>query len=404
MQKISLLDFPSKCDVCLYIGFKPHFIKFLIKEVRKEFRTYKELGDYLSKRALLYNLKISKGRDKIYAWLERGRIPLWVVKEIVKLVKLNKETIDKNVIFYGLWSSPINIIKPRLPIKVTPTMASIVGHIMGDGCASDKYSMIYYAQHREEYTKLFAKKVENIFGKFGKLKNKKFNLIKSRIYFKKEKKFKTFELKLPHFIKDIISDYYKINKWGCKKIKINNKLLNMDRYSKLAFITALIIDEGNVENSGVSIASTNYKFINGVDKIIKSLSYKSTIYRYKHNGEYFVVIKDIPKIYNDIKNLTKMYRELNLGVKGKKIDLMVKIRKNKVKFDIKDSLIQQLKKKESSISELQRDLLIRRDRLFYHIKKLERSGLVKQSSKSEVFGGDETVWALNAYPSTYARI
>ena len=388
MQTISLLDFPIKSKKGIYVKFSDNFNIFLIKELRKHFNTYEKTAKFLASKGKNYGLNISPKRDSIYSWIKRKRFPIWVIKEICKKCKIPKKTIDKKVIEYGLWS-PIAITKPKLPIKIDPIFISLIGNLLGDGCNSKKYSSLYYAQFRKEYAKIFADKIEHIFGKIDSTKNKrKFNIIKKRYY-----KGNIYEIKLPHFIGDILEKYAKTDNWYTSTSQIPEHILKENKESRIAFLSSLIIDEGCIVDGRVYITSINLNLIKKLKQITNSLCYKSKIYKRKNSKctYYQLSIESISKLYKDLTNLKSQYKIITNFQKYKELGTKVKIN-NKIKQkNIKQKILRCLTTPKS-VKKISQELLIREDKIRYHLYKLKKSNKVKKDSKNKVFGGYHWKW------------
>ncbi len=387
MKTISLLDFPMTSKRSIYVRFKSSFNKFLIKELRKHFKSYKETAIYLNQKGEYYGFKTNSNRDLIYNWLKREILPLWVLKEICNKCKINKKEIDQKVVQYGLWS-PNVIVKPKLPIKIDPIFISLIGNLLGDGCNSKKYSPLYYAQVRKESAKIFANKIEYVFGKMAGINSKrKFNIIKER--FKGIK----YEIKLPHIMGDILEKYAKTNQWYTRTSKIPEIIFNENKESKRAFLLSLIMDEGSVRDGNVQITSTNLNIIQGLKKITDDLNYKSKIHIGKNQkGKYyFLSITSISKLCKDLTKLISKYKILDCQ-KYKNLELSVYIKNNKVKQKNLKQKIFNILKTPKSVKEISRTLLIREDRTRYYLYKLKKQNKIKVYNKEKIFGGYQNIW------------
>ncbi len=369
----------------MYVRFKGSFNKFLIKELRKHFKSYKETIEYLKIKGEKYRVNIKPNRNAICSWIERGRLPLWIIKEICIKCKIKKDVIDRQTVQYGLWS-PIAVIKPKLPIELDPLFVSIIGNLLGDGCNSKKYSPLYYAQVREEPVEIFINKIEHIFGKLGGIK-RKFNIIKKR------NKGINYEVKLPHFIGDILEKYAQTNQWYAHTSKIPEVIFKENKESKIAFLSSFIIDEGTVRDNEVHITSINLRVLKGLKKITHDLNYESKIHTGKNQrGKYyFLAIKSVTKLYQDLANFISVYPSLNFE-KYRNLETAIKIKQNKTKYKNLKHKILDILITPKSVKEISRSLLIREDRTRYYLYKLKNQNKIKVHNQERIFGGHQNTW------------
>src|SRR3989344_5451648 len=263
-QEIRLYDFPASR---IYILLKHDFRNKLIETARISLKleNHYALAQWLNNKSFDYNLNNKFNGGDIGRWLVGSNLdnrtninhlklmPLWVVLELSKIIKIPSKELHNSIILYRSGGSGGIIKNPKLPINITPELESIIFHIFGDGSAGDFTPSFF--QKNEIANKQFISKLKNCFGKFDVNTNDRF------------------KIRFPKAITDILAHFYNIKSYHSDKIRIPLRIYKSHKLSKLACITAFILDEGTIRDV-ISISSKNEIFLSNLVELMKSCGYE----------------------------------------------------------------------------------------------------------------------------------
>jgi len=384
MKFIRVSNFPKdKVYVLLDKEYRELLFRKSIKKLNC--KNYFELALFIN--------KISKNKfngGDIKYWIEGKRLdkrtgkihnklmPLWLVLRLIKLLDINLNNLDNNIVLYRSGSSGLIIDKPKLPIEITPELISIIFHMFGDGAAGN-FTPSYTQKNKNQFDN-FIKKLENCFGKFQK-----------SIYFTQGK----YQVKFPKVIIDILSDFYSIDSFKSHESKIPKLIFEEDKESKLAGIVSFIVDEGYVRDV-VILYSANKKLLSAIKRLIEDCQYKCSKIKYnKKAGGYFFALsnKSIKNFYDDVEKLSKQFSTCNLSFKKNDIKFIVdlKQRKNPKNYKFTDELIlTNLEGKKVSAKQISKLMNYAYCTVLHHLEKLYDEKKVKRKRM-----GDGTyIWKL----------
>ena len=194
-------------------------------------------------------------------------LPLDFLIKICKTLDICTAELQENIISYKSWGSVNYITQPNLPIQINPVFDMLYAHHIGDGTVSvAKNRMPYFAyrQFNEFYRIAFEKKIEFIFGKI----------------IRKKEKFKDFtRIRCPSVLSSLFFKYYDLNDrdFLSETARIHKKIYE-NKERMLAVIAAFIIDEGYIYSTQISIVLKNKSLIEDLKKICDNLDYESKIY------------------------------------------------------------------------------------------------------------------------------
>jgi len=331
----------------------------------------------------------------VHYWRKGYFIPLWVLLEFISLfpnsnILLNK--MERKVIAYKGRSDksiiPYRNNKFLLPLKVTPEFVSVYFHLIFDGCVTKKSTASYY-QVNEIARKNFLEKLENCFGEF-------------KIFKKSNKNYYTVQIPFP--IVQIIQKYFNVKSFKSKESEIPFKIMKLKRAHKVAGISALIVDEGSI-NDSTHVGLSNYKLLNQIKKLVKSLGYKSgKVKKYKEFWAFSFSNKSLDIMKNDIDKLSILFPTCNLAHKQPLFQILYNIHTRgtdntiynwqKIEFVLKEILS---RKKQCSTSQLQNtlnilyDIYISRTALRRYLKRMCTNNLLRLI---KVDGEKGCVWSL----------
>jgi len=292
---------------------------------------------------------------------------------VCEKIGISKTELERNVTAYRTTKGHIVVYKPVLPVNINPIFDMLVAHIMGDGCCikpKGKKPYFNYVQCGKELRMLFLKKVERCFG-ILKYDEEYFNE-KRMIY-------------IPVVVSSFLSQYYSLRPadFDEKNAEIPEKVFNHGKEHILAFLIAMIIDEGHVDSSQIEIGLYNKKLTIGLNRICSILGYDSTLVLSKRSHLY-ILAEGVKKFWGDYQRLKAKYPEVSMGYKERLIeDFMIR----KTKFwrsakqnETKNHIIELLSEKPRSIIELAGILQVSRQGIKYHIKGLEKLGYIEKNS------------------------
>jgi len=219
----------------LKLEFKEEFFE----EAKEKFVLVNKLALFLQEKSKLYNKNITTDYRIIWQYHKRAEyIPAWVVYEIAKKIKTNLLKIEKNIQGYISTYGRLYILKPKLPIKITPEFISIAIHGMCDGCVNKNH--FGYLQKGKFGLKRIIKLFFNVFGRYRIKKYK-------RMYY------------FPTIFSVIITNYFRIPTYLSAECRIPSKILRGNKTAKIATLLAVLHDDGNVSGNVRFLSSNREK-------------------------------------------------------------------------------------------------------------------------------------------------
>ncbi|MDP2749440.1 MAG: hypothetical protein Q8O89_01250, partial [Nanoarchaeota archaeon] len=316
MEKINIWEIGERINVKVSISFTD----LINNKIEKKFGTKRLVHKQLIKD---YSIPFSTFKSR----MKRGYkyfVELDILLNLCNLLEIPLEILQKNIVAYKARRGHNYIEKPKLPIEITPIFDMLIAHHISDGNVVNPFGRKPYFAYRQfdkEYRDLYVKKIESVFGVLN-YENKYFdNKDTTRIYFPVAAAalmFKVYDLGVDDFKSELA------------RIPVN--LLNKDWKHQLAFLIGVIIDEGTVDSSLISIRMKNKGFVGDLGKICVNLGYDFS-FSHEKNGLFglYILSKDLNKFYANYLELLKEYPEINLGHKGEKIKAFVtRINKPKV--------------------------------------------------------------------------
>jgi len=298
-------------------------------------------------------------------------LPLDVVIELCNLAKIPLKLMEANIISYQTLKGHVCIINPVLPIKVSPIFDMLLSHLIADGniVKFKNKNTIYssYRQYNDEIRRLFLIKSEKVFGKFE---------YKSE-YFKNGTK-----IYLPEIPTLIILYYYNLECEDIlsKKARIPKMIFSKSEDFLVSILTAFIIDEGNVDSSGISIRLCNKKLVKDLQKISNILGYKP---RFSESNQLYGIyfrVDETKNLFSKYIKLKKKFPEISMKKNEYKLKLIVDRTNKELKSEhagsTKNKIVKLLKNKDMTIIELSRELNLTRQGVRFHTFKLVKNKIV----------------------------
>lgn len=298
-------------------------------------------------------------------------LDLFPPEEKIKFKKLIESNIEELRFGRGQGKS---IKNPKLPIKFSPELAKICGHLIGDGgirLTKGDYA-VHYTNKNPFLIEQFKQDILKIFGSI------------ESYYYKYKIKDKNIDLKVirfPSIIGVILMEFFGPMIKDTKKVL--DIILDSNKKSKSLFLQALFDDEGCVSSNRIIIEISNKKIIEAIKNILESeffiqptnISEKThekgqNSYRLEIHGR-----KDICSFYNEINFSHPKKKEKLKGYVDNYKTTILKSRKGEIKKLIIDIL---KKENNKNVYEIAKHLKREPKRAFKkHLFDLEKEGTVK---------------------------
>lgn len=356
-----------------------HFVDRINREILLKFKTKRKIYNQIFKNN---EVSFSVFKDILKpSHIKTYFVPIKIYLEIINSLGISKQILQKNILAYKT-SRGVNVIeKPKLPIEINPVFDMLFAHHIGDGTVTNpkKGRLPYFAyrQFNEFYRLSYIKKIEYVFG---------------RINYRKDYFLNSTQLYCPPVLSTLFFRYYNlgIRDFLSERARIPKIIFNKGREGMLAVLIALIIDEGNIDSTQISIHLKNLGLIKDLKKICEKLGYKSSIGIGKegsHNYSRLYILREgMKKLYQDYILLNKRYPVIDLGIKGEKIKKSFEIYTRTIyKTRGNERLILRiLEKEELSVNQLADRLNMSRQGIRYHVHKLINKGKIKLINKDQL--------------------
>jgi transposase len=314
----------------------------------------------------------------IYSWKNKQNYPLPVLLQICELCNIDLKIEQTHIAevrscFYTNKKS--NYVKsrpiyPEFPIKLTPDLSSIIGHLFCDGSVSiskEGYVQVHYYNTNKVLLESFKKNAKEIFGNIHmyQSRNKGVDFVR-----------------LPS-VAGIILRYF-ADDFNSKTCTIPNFILNGNKEVKKAFVRAFADDEGSVSfrppHRYIELACSNYPLLYSLKQLLNDFGIQSRkIYHRTQRGfdSYWFHIRgfDHLKKFND--EIGFLHSEKS--VKLKQI-LESPQRKNYGNEESKELLLKAFLSGQTRL-EMAKSLNRSISTVDYHIRTLKRTGFIKVSKK-----------------------
>ncbi len=317
-RKIHIWEFPPNLT---FIKLNENFRKILFTKFRAKMGSTTNLLYQINKSARKYNLKRKYNTGHLSSWIKGSKkdrekirninIPLWVLIDISESLSKTENVansimkkIEENIEYYTGTGKSHPIFNPKLPLKLTPEMVSVIFHFTGDGHIGRKTVVSSYRQMNKQGLNNFLKKLQNVFGNFD--------------YPKKE--FNNGRLNVPKIITEFYNYYFKLPSTDTFESYIPNNIKNLKKEFLLSGLTSFIIDEGHV-GEVITIYGKNKRLMNDIREIGIKCKYLCHPLRKKYAyGKFDVYRFSISKksykdLYKDILELSKSFPTCNLAQK-----------------------------------------------------------------------------------------
>ena len=169
-------------------------------------------------------------------------IPLWAIKQILNFTTFSSEEVEKNVTAYRAKAGTY-ISNPKLPIRITPSLFALIGHMISDGSMNTKGHTACYTNMNQILIFNFKNILIDTFGDIELVTHK------VKTYFVVDVP-KAVEYILIHFLH-------------------NYDVLKLPKNCKSAFIRAVFDDEGSINHNQLKFYSNDLKRIYKLKEMLK---------------------------------------------------------------------------------------------------------------------------------------
>jgi hypothetical protein len=385
-----------------FLRLKYDFRLQLFARLKSKIGCLRNLANLISELSLKYYAKKifpspgnlcgwAKGRKMSEGKIKLVRIPLWALIEFSKVLAKSKDKqnkvmqeIERNVEDYANCGKSHPIIKPKLPLHLTPEMVSIIFHFLGDGHIGKKGVYSSYRQMNQEGLTNFLLKLKNIFGSFEYNKNE----------------FNNGKVILPKIITDFYNYYFNLPNTDTFESYVPDNIKSLSKEFLVASLTAFMIDEANIGET-ITVYSKNPKLISGVREMAVKCGYEckevKKKYRYGAFDSYRFLISSNSylKLSDDISGLTKNFPLCGLAHKTEKFKILIKQRQRGVLKRqhgvTKNNILKLLRMKPRITSELVELLNIGNSTVREHLHALEKKLVVVRKKNLK----RNAVWAVS---------
>jgi len=407
LTEVDLQDIVTKLGKNCYIKLDVKFCKKLFKDVSNDI-----FPPYNNKLANFLGVKFYgkwNVSSRISRWYYLGILPLWSVNKILRLSKYTWKDVENNLIGLRLHGGIKKIyVRPKFPIKLDKSMGIIIGHILGDGSIGKKLFQPFYSNKDKQLLNNFKVAMENIFGVNTRIWSQKSGNFKEKTKWiarlnslEEIQEYKQCGLFYPKICGIILHAIFGKFASGNHK-EITKVIFETSEEFKAGLISAFYDDECTiyVDSSEIRLFQENKRILEVIRDLLKQFKINSSkLHCYIRNGKrhYYFGIFGIEnfKRFKEFIGLTSLRKSmlLNKLIDFTEIGLKYKIQKGL----IKSKLINLLKEKSMTITELLHELSVldshilwRRRSLCRCLGELRKNGLVNKNQLD-----NKIIWSLN---------
>lgn len=381
VTKITLEDFPDDIYVLLEDDFRAEFFKTAWK-INKSYRHLAKKMGVSAPTMLAWRRNKDGGHYERFIPLDNLRKILYFCKNAHSPL-FDFRVIEKNIKCIRARHGTLKIYNPTLPIIDSVKLREIVTHLLCDGYASNKKHMT----SKYDLTSLKAvEEFKNELSLFGKIQG-----LKIRMHSPPEPRATVYRLNFSKAITKILINKFNIN-FSWDKGRLPKEFLRGDKKLLVAIVRAFLIDEGHIHSLSVKFSSNNLKLLYDLESICLKLGYESLgIRNCKSCYVLSLSTKSFLNIYNDIMSISS----LPIPKKQKRLELGLKLLKKRyIHFDVGKEIINLLRVKPMTVSQLCEKIIARRNNIDNHLKELKRKNIVAICSNKARGCGGAFIWKL----------
>jgi len=365
--EIHIWEFPHEG---FYVQLKPEIMEELVNHAAENVGGIAHLVSVLKVRL-----------STVYRY--RGQqifIPLSTVLHLCELTGTDIMKLEPHVKAYKSGSNAQPIRKPNLPLRETPTLFALMGHLMGDGGHSRRDA--YYYNTNESLITEFLSQLRVVFGD-----------VPVRVTVSKRKRKAHWKpvtrIRFGMTIVRLLRHLYHVDV-RTFTARVPHRLFDLPREFAAAFLQAFGDDEGRVHDDQIELCSANRELLRDVYDLVQT--------KFPELGEFAVFKKEHQNnnpSRNDLYHIRfrtgafKSYRTLigfTHSEKKKELDRILGRRERgwhcKNKGETRRMLLKGLKSGPMTAKELARSLDVKVSAIHYHIKDLVTLRFVLPTGKA----------------------
>lgn len=239
----------------------------------------------------------------------RDNIPVNFLMAIAEDNGISKIEVEKSLKRVKIKYGTLSLLNPKFPISVSPALLSLATHFYGDGWSRGYSQAHFHILNRRN----FFNKIENSIGTIDSWNHD------------------AEDFSVPTLVFKIFESTLKITKNNIREKRFPAYICNLPKEFKLAMLSSIILDEGNVSQHFIRIKQKRKHLLGFFYNICKELEYDvSEITSEKKYGQEGVMylfnlrVEGMHKFYGDLQSLTKKYGDfLDLGDKQNKFECYV---------------------------------------------------------------------------------
>tara|TARA_Y100000310_G_C20600316_1_gene772662 strand:+ start:207 stop:1376 length:1170 start_codon:yes stop_codon:yes gene_type:complete len=383
-KQINLWELGDKISVKL----EKHFIDFINKRIKLSYKTKRDIHKKITKSCPIPFSTFKNVLKKGYSLF----IPLNLLLKLVRLLAIPPFILQENVIAYKTGGGWDIVQNPKLPIQITPLFDMLIAHHIADGYATtpknNRLAKLAYRQYNSLHKRLYIKKIESVFGSVNYRTPYAHAADINRVYFPSACSYSMF----------LVYNLYYLD-FRSKLARVPKELFSKSWEHKLAFLLAVIIDDGTVDSTAIVIALKNKKLTKDLQKLSQDLGYDTTYTErtkgdYKEYGYLYILKEGVKSLWEDYLLLIKNYSEANLGYKGKQIEQNLKITERKIQWTMgnRELILEIISREPSTVNELSKKVFMTRQGVRYHVHVLEKQGKI---TRIGIKGENNYIYTLN---------
>lgn len=362
MEEVNIWELGERINIKL----RPAFLDYFNHQIKEKYRTKRILHKKLSE------FRISFGSFK--NCLKKGSrqfLPLELIMEVCALLDISVEKLQQNIMAYKMRRSHNIVEQPILPVKITPIFDMLIAHHIGDGTVvnpkNNRKPYFSYRNYDAEYMRLYIKKIESVIG---------------RIKYKREYQDKTRSY-CPGVLSGFMFKKYDLNvkSFLSTSARVPKDIMRRQKDHLLAFLIAMIIDEGTIDSGMIVIGLKNPALARDIYSICQTLAYDAS-YRLRKNdfGYIYILKRGVSKFWSDYKMLLAAYPEVHLGRQGRKIEHALSSQRRQIvrKPGNKHIITQFLSEQPLTVNAIAEKLFMSRQGVRYLLNALESEGKIKK--------------------------
>lgn len=254
-REIHIWEFPEE----FYVKLEPNVTKELIYRSAEQVGGIWKLGQVLQKGSKVYNYREGK-----------SFIPIATLRKLCDLAgdEFTLEQMEPHIAAYkgGYSANPIQ--NPHLPLRETPKLFALLGHLTGDGGHCGNH--LSYTNTRKTLIWKFIDLLRTVFGG-----------IPFYVYVVKraEPIHDFFQVKFGITVGHLLRYLYGVD-IGTFTARVPSRLFDLARVFAAAYLRALADDDGCVQDGGIWLVSANQELLQGIYHLVQA--------KFPELGEYVV--------------------------------------------------------------------------------------------------------------------